>query len=335
MKYHLPTELKTGILKKNKEYILEIKDLSINFNIKNKTGNAIEYLSFFLNKGERLGIVGESGCGKSLTALAIMGLLEIPPAEISNGEIIFFGENLLSKTNKEMEKIRGSEIGMIFQDPMTTLNPLLRIGSQIEEAIKEKLSSAEKKDRVLKLLDEVGIKDSEKHYFAYPHELSGGMRQRIVIAAGLAGEPKILIADEPTTALDVTVQNKVLTLMDNIVKTRKTSLILITHDLGVVADRTDRINVMYSGSIVETGNTEEVLKNPSHPYTIALLDTIPDIKFKKRLKPIPGMVPSIFNKGEGCRYYNRCEKRMDKCQSNDIPVVETNADHTVKCFACL
>ncbi|WP_410489310.1 ABC transporter ATP-binding protein [Bacillus sp. DTU_2020_1000418_1_SI_GHA_SEK_038] len=256
---------------------------------------AVKGVSFEVRKGETLGIVGESGSGKSVTARSIMRLLPSPPSFMKDGEILFQGENLAHKTEKEMEEIRGRDISMIFQDPMTSLNPTIRIGKQIAESLikHQKLSKKEAKNQAIELLKLVGIRDSETRYNQYPHEFSGGMRQRVMIAIALACRPTLLIADEPTTALDVTIQAQILNLMKNMQERFGTSIILITHDLGVVAGMCDRVVVMKNGEIVETGTTEEIFESPKHPYTLKLLNALPRLNEKKKPKPAPLILPGI------------------------------------------
>ncbi|GGB52697.1 oligopeptide ABC transporter ATP-binding protein OppD [Virgibacillus dakarensis] len=271
------------------EPILQVNNLNVSFQTRDDEFEAVKGVSFDLNNGETLGIVGESGSGKSVTARAIMRLLPSPPSYIKDGEITFLGENLANKTEKEMESIRGRDIGMIFQDPMTSLNPRIRIGNQIAESLikHQQLSKKQAKEQTIELLELVGIKDSERRYNQYPHEFSGGMRQRVVIAIALSCRPALLIADEPTTALDVTIQAQILALMKNIQERFGTSIILITHDLGVVAGMCDRVVVMKEGEIVETGKTEAILTDPEHPYTLKLLHALPRLNEKKKPKKAP------------------------------------------------
>ncbi|MFC7677887.1 dipeptide ABC transporter ATP-binding protein [Paenibacillus sp. GCM10028914] len=271
------------------EPILQVKNLSVSFQSRDSEFHAVRGVSFELNKGETLGIVGESGSGKSVTARSIMKLLPSPPSFMKDGEVIFLGENLADKTEKEMESIRGRDMGMIFQDPMTSLNPTIKIGEQISESLikHHKLSHKEAKKQALDMLKLVGIPNSEARYNQYPHEFSGGMRQRVMIGIALACRPALLIADEPTTALDVTIQAQILNLMKNMQERFGTSIILITHDLGVVAGMCDRVAVMKDGLIVETGTTEEIFENPQHPYTLKLLNALPRLDEKKKPKPAP------------------------------------------------
>ncbi|MEH7123009.1 ABC transporter ATP-binding protein [Bacillus sp. JJ1773] len=277
------------------EKILKINNLRVSFMSRDHEFEAVRGVSFEVRKGETLGIVGESGSGKSVTARSIMRLLPSPPSFMKDGEILFQGENLAHKTEKEMEHIRGRDISMIFQDPMTSLNPTIRIGKQIAESLikHQKLSKKEAKNQAIELLKLVGIRDSETRYNQYPHEFSGGMRQRVMIAIALACRPTLLIADEPTTALDVTIQAQILNLMKNMQERFGTSIILITHDLGVVAGMCDRVVVMKNGEIVETGTTEEIFESPKHPYTLKLLNALPRLNEKKKPKPAPLILPGI------------------------------------------
>ncbi|MGO4547383.1 ABC transporter ATP-binding protein [Paenibacillus sp. 2TAB23] len=269
--------------------LLQVNDLSVSFFSHDKEIEAVRHVSFEVHKGETLGIVGESGSGKSVTARTIMRLLPSPPSMVKNGEVLFQGQNLAFKSDKEMEGIRGRDIGMIFQDPMSSLNPTMRIGKQIEESLikHRKLNKQQAKAEAIEMLKLVGIPNSEARYLQYPHEFSGGMRQRVMIAIALACRPSLLIADEPTTSLDVTIQAQILNQMKDIQKQLGTSIILITHDLGVVAGMCDRVVVMKDGEIVETGTTEQIFANPQHPYTIKLLNALPRLNEKKKAKPAP------------------------------------------------
>ncbi|UYZ13111.1 ABC transporter ATP-binding protein [Brevibacillus sp. WF146] len=271
------------------EPILQVKELSVSFQSRGEEVQAVRGVSFEIHKGETLGIVGESGSGKSVTARSIMRLLPSPPSFIKEGEIVFLGENLVHKTEKEMEHIRGRDIGMIFQDPMTSLNPTMTIGTQLAESLikHQHLSKKEAETQAMDMLKLVGIRNSEARYHQYPHEFSGGMRQRVMIAMALACRPALLIADEPTTALDVTIQAQILNLMKTMQQRFGTSILLITHDLGVVAGMCDRVVVMKDGEIVETGTTEEIFANPRHPYTLKLLHALPRLDEKKKAKPAP------------------------------------------------
>ncbi|MDR6880523.1 ABC transporter ATP-binding protein [Bacillus sp. 3255] len=277
--------------------ILEVNNLSVSFYARDKEVEAVRHVSFSVHEGETLGIVGESGSGKSVTARTIMRLLPAPPSKVKNGKVLFKGENLADKTDSEMEEIRGRDIGMIFQDPMSSLNPTMRIGRQIEESlIKHRGLGKEQAHRdAVEMLKLVGIPDAEARYFQYPHEFSGGMRQRVMIAIALACRPSLLIADEPTTSLDVTIQSQILHQMKEIQRKLGTSIILITHDLGVVAGMCDRVVVMKDGEVVETGTTQEIFSSPKHPYTVRLLQALPRLDEKKKAKPVSAVSRSTNN----------------------------------------
>lgn len=320
------------------EPIIQIRNLSTRFKTDRGTVTAVDRVSFDLFPGEVLGIVGESGCGKSVTNRSIMRLLPEYTSEITQeSEILFDGQNLAHVPEKVMRTIRGNRIAMIFQEPMTALNPVFTIGWQIEEALKyhTPLNRAQRRDRVLELLQLVEIPNPEKRINEYPHQLSGGMRQRIVIAMALACEPEVLIADEPTTALDVTIQAQILRLMQDLQQKINTAIILITHDLGVVAQVCDRVIVMYAGQIVEIASVTDLFHNPQHPYTRALLDSLPkpDASQKgHRLPAIEGIVPSLFELPDGCRFHQRCRYAQDQCKAQP-PVLEEHSDHhSARCF---
>lgn len=302
------------------EKILEVKNLRTSFFTHVGEVKAIRGVGFHLDKGEALGIVGESGSGKSVTSMSVMKLLQ-HPGKIVEGEILFDGEDLRKKDEKEMQNIRGNDISMIFQDPMTSLNPVYTIGNQIMEAIikHQKLSKEDAKKKAIDMLSLVGIPSPEKRIDQYPHEFSGGMRQRAMIAMALSCEPKLLIADEPTTALDVTIQAQILELMKDLKDRLNTSIILITHDLGVVADVCSRIIVMYGGLILEEGTSEEIFYSPRHPYTLGLLKSIPKItdkENKERLIPIAGSPPDLLNPPKGCPFAARCDYAMKVCMES-------------------
>lgn len=320
----------------SKKPILQFRDLKVSFQSGKKFAPAVDGISFELYDGEILGIVGESGSGKSVTSLTAMGLIPIPPGRIDKGEILFEGQDLSKISDKEFRKIRGNQISMIFQEPMTSLNPLFTIGNQLKEAITlhTKLSKTEAKARSVELLKLVGIPRAEGILQEYPHQLSGGMRQRVMIAMAMACNPKILIADEPTTALDVTIQAQILTLMKDLNQKTDTSIILITHDLGVVAEICDRVIVMYSGQIVEQGDVRTILKDPQHPYTKGLLKSVPDLRGKKdRLYSIPGSVPTPGTVQKGCRFAARCSEAMAVCQEKSPELFMTQKDgHVSRCF---
>jgi len=316
--------------------ILRIKDLKVSFQTGKKLVPAVDGISFELKDGEILGIVGESGSGKSVTSLATMGLIPSPPGKIENGEIIFEGKDLKNISEKEWRKIRGNQISMIFQEPMTSLNPLFTIGNQLIEAIRlhTDLSKREAIVRSIDLLKLVGIPRAEGILKENPHQLSGGMRQRVMIAMAMACNPKVLIADEPTTALDVTIQAQILALMKDLNKKTNTTIILITHDLGVVAEICERVIVMYAGQIVEQGDVRTILKNPQHPYTKGLLKSVPDLRGKKdRLYSIPGTVPTPGTIQKGCRFAARCGDAFGQCQEETPDLYKKEKDgHEVRCF---
>ncbi|MCH6267057.1 ABC transporter ATP-binding protein [Neobacillus citreus] len=316
--------------------ILRINDLKVSFQSGKKLLPAVDGISFELKEGEILGIVGESGSGKSVTSLATMGLIPSPPGKIEKGEIIFNGTDLTNLTEKEWRKIRGNQISMIFQEPMTSLNPLFTIGNQLMEAIRlhTDLSKAEARVRSIELLKLVGIPRAEGILKEHPHQLSGGMRQRVMIAMAMACNPRVLIADEPTTALDVTIQAQILALMKNLNEKTKTSIILITHDLGVVAEICERVVVMYAGQIVEQGDVRRILKDPQHPYTKGLLKSVPDLRGKKeRLYSIPGTVPVPGTVTNGCRFAARCAEAFDQCHTDSPQLFKSEKDgHEVRCF---
>lgn len=319
-----------------KEPILQIKDLKVSFQSGKRYVPAVDGISFELKDGEILGIVGESGSGKSVTSLTAMGLIPSPPGKVESGKIIFSGKDLTHLSEKEWRKIRGNQISMIFQEPMTSLNPLFTVGNQLIEAIRlhTALSKVEANSRSIELLKLVGIPRAEGILKEYPHQLSGGMRQRVMIAMAMACNPKLLIADEPTTALDVTIQAQILALMKDLNKKTDTSIILITHDLGVVAEICERVIVMYCGQIVEEGDVRTILKNPKHPYTKGLLKSIPDLRGKKdRLYSIPGSVPTPGTIHQGCRFAARCAEVFEQCHKEAPDLYKTEmAGHKVRCF---
>jgi peptide/nickel transport system ATP-binding protein len=313
--------------------LLEIKNLSVHYITADITVKAVNNISLTINKGESLGLVGETGAGKTTTALSIMQLIPNPPGKIIGGEILLENEDLINKSKKELIKIRGNKISMIFQDPMTSLNPVITIGEQIAEVIRlhNKISKAQANIKAIEMLKLVGI--SEERFTDYPHQLSGGMKQRVVIAIALACRPELIIADEPTTALDVTIQAQVLDLMEKLKKELNTSMLLITHDLGVVAEVCDKAAIMYAGEIVEYGTLEHIYKNTKHPYTIGLFDSIPKFSENvKRLKPIKGLMPDPSSLPDGCKFASRCPYKTEKCTQMDIPVFEVEEGHFVKCI---
>ena len=319
------------------ENLLEVKNLKTRFSTDDGTFYAVDDVSFVVKKGQTLGIVGESGCGKSVTSLSVMGLIQTP-GRIESGEINFNGKNLLKATESEMRHIRGNEIAMIFQEPMTSLNPVYTCGNQIAEAISEhnpKLSKADVKARAIEMLRKVGIPAPEKRYDEYPHQLSGGMRQRVMIAMAISCDPKLLIADEPTTALDVTIQAQILDLMRKLQKDFNAGMILITHDLGVVAEMCKDVVVMYAGKVVEAGTVEDIFYRPKHHYTKGLLDSVPHFETGTKLeslKTIAGMVPSLLNLPKGCRFADRCPAVQNDCLQVHPPLETMRGIHKVACY---
>ncbi|MBY7144712.1 ABC transporter ATP-binding protein [Virgibacillus sp. NKC19-3] len=317
------------------EKILEVNDLHVTFTTYGGTVKAVRGVDLHLNKGETLAIVGESGCGKSVIANAIMGLIPDPPGKISGGSILFHGNDLTTNTEKQMRSIRGVDISMIFQDPMTALNPTLTIGTQLMEGLKQHqaISPHEAKQRAIEMLELVGIPNPHERLKHYPHQFSGGMRQRVVIAIALIGEPELLIADEPTTALDVTIQAQILELFEKIQAVTGVSIILITHDLGVVAKIADRIVVMYAGKIIEEGTKREIFYKHEHPYTQGLLNSVPRLDVKgEALTPIDGTPPDLFAPPKGCPFTARCPFAMEVC-AHVYPVNTNLSDtHRVDCW---
>jgi oligopeptide/dipeptide ABC transporter ATP-binding protein len=318
-------------------HLLEVNNLQTHFPTRAGLVRAVNGVSFYLHRGELLGLVGESGCGKSITALSIMRLIA-PPGKIVGGEIIFDGKDLLTLSDKQIREIRGDEIAMIFQDPMTSLNPVFTVGEQIAEALRlhRKLSRKQAKAAAIEAMQEVAIPDPARRADDYPHQLSGGMRQRVMIAMALACNPKLLIADEPTTALDVTIQAQILELLDALRQTRELAILLITHDLGVVAEVADRVAVMYTGKIVEESPVEELFARPKHPYTEGLLRSVPKLTAEEvakavRLETIEGMVPSPTELPPGCHFAPRCPYRMPRCVEGEIPLYQLEGDVKVRC----
>ena len=318
----------------NDDILLDIHDLTVHYITVDGIVRAVENLSITLEKGKTLGLVGETGAGKTTTVKAIMRILQEPPAKILKGEIIFEGENLLTKHKREMREIRGSKISMVFQDPMSSLNPVVTVGRQIEEVMKlhyKKISAKEACIKACDLLEMVGIKAERAS--DYPHQFSGGMKQRVVIAIALACNPKLLIADEPTTALDVTIQAQVLQLMKDLKQKYKTSMIIITHDLGIVAEICDSIAIMYAGDIVESGTREHIFRNATHPYTRGLFACIPNINDEEtKLVPIRGMMPDPTHLPNGCRFHPRCDYATRECSEKVPPATDIEPGHIVKCF---
>lgn len=318
--------------------ILDIKNLVTEFGPKGNALRAVDHVSFSVSKGETLGIVGESGCGKSVTAQSIMRLIPDPPGRIAHGSIHYQGEDLVTLSEASMRHIRGNQISMIFQEPMTSLNPVITAGEQIAEVIRlhQKLPRNKAKQIAIEMLHLVGIPEPQLHVQSYPHELSGGMRQRVMIAIALACKPELLIADEPTTALDVTIQAQILALLKQLQQELHMSIMLITHDLGVVAETCDDVIVMYAGRIVERAKTQTIFSTPRHPYTMGLLNSIPkgpnykNQKAKRRLQEIPGIVPPLYALPSGCKFSDRCDAVQEKCRTEEPELVQLG-EQWVRC----
>ncbi len=324
----------TSIRKYAVPMLLQVRNLTTRFHLPQGILTAVDGVDLALEEGKTLAIVGESGCGKSVTAYSIMGLVA-PPGKIEAGEILFAGEDLLQLPEEAMRRIRGHRISMIFQEPMTSLNPVLPVGSQIIEGLRlhRQLSSSSAREEGIALLQQVGIPSPAERFGDYPHQLSGGMRQRVMIAMALACEPELLIADEPTTALDVTIQAQILELLDRLLHEHRMGLILITHDLGIVAERSHTTAIMYAGRIVEYAQTDELFANPLHPYTQGLLSSLPQsAEPGKPLKTIPGHVPNLFASLPGCGFCERCPAREWHCHKVKPPLKEAGAGHLVRCW---
>ena len=312
---------------------IEVKNLVVHYTSEGREIHAVNDVSFSLEKGRTLGLVGETGAGKTTIAKSILRILPEPPAHVDGGEICLEGKNLLELHNDEMRKIRGKRISMIFQDPMTALNPVMRIGNQIAEGIElhEKCSRKEAEAKAAAMLEMVGIPSTR--FRDYPHQFSGGMKQRVIIAMALACSPDLLLADEPTTALDVTIQAQVLDIIKTLQQRLQTAMIMITHDLGIVAEVCDEVAVIYAGEIVEYGSKEEIFDHPSHPYTIGLFGSLPDINSDvERLSPIAGMPPDPGNLPEGCSFSPRCPYASDKCRKGDVKLINIGGTHTCRCI---
>ena len=314
--------------------LLEVNDLKTYFYTDSGVAKAVDGVSFSLEKGKTLGIVGESGCGKSVTSLSIMRLLDPVTGRNEGGTILFEGRDLLKLDEKEMQKIRGDKISMIFQEPMTSLNPVFTVGYQIQESLMLHKGMDKKASRAKarELLDMVGIPEAEKRLDEYPHQLSGGMRQRVMIAIALSGDPQLLIADEPTTALDVTIQAQIMQLLRDLQQQLHMSIIIITHDLGVIAEMADEVAVMYAGDIVEKANTRDLFDDPMHPYTIGLMNSIPDVnKNIDRLNTLDGLVPSLYDMPRGCRFAPRCKYACPECEKERIQLTTLPNGRQVRC----
>ncbi len=316
--------------------LLEVKDLRTEFYTQDGIVKAVDGVSYDLQEGETLGLVGESGCGKSVSALSILRLIPNPPGKIVGGSVMFDGEDLMRISEEEMRHIRGNRIAMVFQEPMTSLNPVLTIGRQLTESLELHLhmNKRQARDRAAELLHTVGIPDAATRLDDYPHQFSGGMRQRVMIAMALSCDPKLLIADEPTTALDVTIQAQILELMQKLATELNTAILVITHNLGVVARYAHRVNVMYAGKIIERGTAREIYEHPRHPYTIGLLNSVPrlDIARTDKLEPIEGMPPDLVNLPPGCPFRPRCKYAIDKCAEEHPPLVAVDGTHTAACW---
>jgi oligopeptide transport system ATP-binding protein len=316
--------------------LLQVKDLRTYFYTEEGLVKAVDGVTFDVQEGETLALVGESGCGKSVSALSLLKLLPIPPARIVSGEVLFEGDDLLKLDEDDLRKIRGNRISMVFQEPMTSLNPVLTIGKQMTEALELhlKLDREAANARAVQLLEMVGVAEAERRITDYPHQFSGGMRQRVMIAMAMACNPKLLIADEPTTALDVTIQAQVLEVMARLSREFGTAVIIITHNLGVVARYADRVNVMYAGKIIETSTAENVYADPRHPYTLGLLRSVPrlDLGMGEKLIPIEGLPPDLGHLPDGCSFYPRCTYRIDKCREEYPPLALVSENHYAACW---
>jgi oligopeptide transport system ATP-binding protein len=316
--------------------LLQVKDLRTYFYTEEGLVKAVDGVTFDVQEGETLALVGESGCGKSVSALSLLKLLPIPPARIVSGEVLFEGDDMMKLNEDELRKIRGNRIAMVFQEPMTSLNPVLTIGKQLTEALELhlKLDKHAANARAVQLLEMVGVAEAERRITDYPHQFSGGMRQRVMIAMAMACNPRLLIADEPTTALDVTIQAQVLEVMARLSKEFGTAVIIITHNLGVVARYADRVNVMYAGKIIETSTAEKVYADPRHPYTLGLLRSVPrlDLAMGEKLIPIEGLPPDLGHLPEGCSFYPRCTFRIDKCKEEYPPLQLVAENHYAACW---
>ncbi|UCD85774.1 MAG: ABC transporter ATP-binding protein [Deltaproteobacteria bacterium] len=319
--------------------LIRIEDLKVAFFTHNATVKAVDGINLQIREGQTLGLVGESGCGKTVTALSIMHLVPSPPGKIEEGRIFYKQQDLLQVSREEMRKVRGNQISMIFQEPMSSLNPLFTIGDQIGEAIEthQKLSRKQSRERTIELLNLVGIPSAEQRFREYPHQLSGGMRQRAMIAMAISCEPELLIADEPTTALDVTIQAQILELLESLRQRLNMSILFITHDLGIIAEMADMVAVMYGGKIVEYTEVDKIFTNPRHPYTIGLLNCLPQMGTgekgkKERLATIPGIVPSLTDLPSGCRFAERCYQVMEHCHREEPALKEIGEYHRVSCW---
>lgn len=319
--------------------LLQVEDLRVEFRTRRGAASVLNGVEFHIRRGETLCVVGESGCGKSMTALALLRLIPSPPGRISGGKVLFQGEDLLQASEARMREMRGNRISMIFQEPMTSLNPVFTVGNQIGESLRlhAGLNAAQARARAIEMLRQVGIPAPEQRVDEYPHQMSGGMRQRVMIAMALACRPDILIADEPTTALDVTVQAQIFDLLRDLQRENGTAVMLITHDMGAVAEMADRVMVMYAGRVIEQGTTEEVLGQPLHPYTQGLINCLPELGSSQsaqrdELVEIPGVVPSIWSLGSGCAFRDRCKSAMPHCADKVPPLMHADGGHAAACW---
>lgn len=323
----------------NDQKLLQVENLQVEFKTRRGTALVLNGVDFEVNQGETLCVVGESGCGKSMTALALLRLIPQPPGQIRAGRVMFQGEDLLQVSDARMREVRGNRISMIFQEPMTSLNPVYTVGDQIGEslALHAGLNPKQARQRSIEMLQQVGIPAAERRVDDYPHQMSGGMRQRVMIAMALACRPDILIADEPTTALDVTVQAQIFDLLRDLQREKGTAIVMITHDMGVVSEMADRVMVMYAGRVIEQGTTEQVLAHPGHPYTQGLIKCLPELGSSRHaerteLTEIAGVVPSIWELGSGCAFRERCPHAMARCESEVPPMISAEAGHGVACW---
>jgi oligopeptide transport system ATP-binding protein len=316
--------------------LLEVKNLRTEFHTQDGVVHAVNGVSFHVDEGETLGLVGESGCGKSVSMLSVMRLIPMPPGKIVSGQVMFQGRDLLQVDDEEIRSVRGNKIAMVFQDPMTSLNPVLTINTQVSEALELHLgmTKPQARKRTIELLKMVGIPEAERRVDDYPHQFSGGMRQRVMIAMALSCSPQLLIADEPTTALDVTIQAQIIDIVKRLKRELGMAIVWITHDLGVIAGLADRINVMYAGFVIESATTKEIFGNPLHPYTLGLLGSIPrlDAALKAKLTPIEGLPPDLIALPKGCPFYERCRYRTDKCAEENPPLELATLRHWVACW---
>ncbi len=321
------------------EKLLQVENLQVEFKTRRGTALVLNGVDFEIRRGETLCVVGESGCGKSMTALALLRLIPQPPGRIRAGRVMFQGEDLVQASEARMREVRGNRISMIFQEPMTSLNPVYTVGDQIGESLRlhAGLDAKQARERSIEMLRQVGIPAPERRVDEYPHQMSGGMRQRVMIAMALACRPDILIADEPTTALDVTVQAQIFDLLRELQRDKGTAIVMITHDMGAVAEMADRVMVMYAGRVIEQGTVEQVLSHPGHPYTQGLIECLPELGSSRHaerteLTEIAGVVPSIWELGSGCAFRERCPHAMARCASEVPPMIETGAGHGVACW---